>query len=201
MTRIDIRLADAARVRDVTHALSGGGDGRNCQCQWWVLPNAEWNRTDSRDRAALLRSQVAGEPPPGLVAYVDGTAAGWVRIGPRVAQARLARTREFQASPEPFDDPAVWSVTCFVVRKEHRGLSLTSRLLEAAIEHARDSGARVVEGYPIDPAARASALSPAVLFRGTLATFVRAGFTEVARPRPDRAIVTRNLRGQMSSAG
>lgn len=193
MTGMDIRPADSARLQDVTHALSGGGDGRGCQCQWWVLPNSEWNQTSKDDRAALLRAQLGNDPPPGLIAYVDGVPAGWVRVGPRTVQARLARTREFQASSESFDDPAVWAVTCFVLRKEFRGLSLMSRLLEAAVGHARESGARVIEGYPIDPAAGKSRLSSSALFRGTLPTFTRAGFNEVARPRPDRVIVARTL--------
>lgn len=191
MTSIEIRPASGDRHADVTHALTGGGDGRNCQCPWWILTNAQWKETDAQARGVLLGAQLRDDPPPGLVAYVDGEAAGWARVGPRPGQARLARTREFSSSPEPFDDSTVWAVTCFVVRRDYRGLSLTSRLLAEAVRHASRHGARVIEGYPIDPAARTSALSPAVLFRGALSTFLQAGFREIARPRPDRVIVSR----------
>ena len=66
-------------------------------------------------------------PPPALIAYVDGEAAGWVRVGPRTAQMRIGRTRDIAANtPEPLDDPDVWAVSCFVVRREHRGQGLNA---------------------------------------------------------------------------
>ena len=40
---------------------------------------------------------------------------------------------------------------CFVVRREHRREGLNARLLDAAVEHARKHGARLIEAYPIDP--------------------------------------------------
>ena len=192
MADIVIAPATEDRFEDAEHALSGGGDGRSCQCQWWTLPNAQFQATTQEERAELLRTEMATPPPPALIAYVDGEAAGWVRVGPRNAQARLARTREFTIhSLEPFDDPSVWAVSCFVVRKEHRGTGLNDRLLAAAVEFAREHGARVVEGYPIDVSAGAKRSND--LFRGILAVFAKAGFREVARPRPDRAIVALDL--------
>ncbi|KRA22998.1 acetyltransferase [Microbacterium sp. Root61] len=188
MSEILIAPATSDRVADAEYALSGGGDGRSCQCQWWTITNAQFQNTTQDERAGLLRDEMASDPPPALIAYVDGEAAGWVRVGPRTAQPRLARTREFATnSPEPFDDPSVWAVTCFVVRKEHRATGLNSRLLDAAVDFARDHGARVIEGYPIDVSAGPKRAND--LFRGILSVFQDAGFREVARPRPDRAIV------------
>lgn len=192
MTEIVIAPAGPDRIADAEHALSGGGDGRSCQCQWWMLPNAQFQAASTDDRAALLHAEMRSDRPPALIAYVDGEPAGWVRVGPRTTQARLARTREFTThSPEPFDDPSVWAVSCFVVRKEHRGSGLNGRLLAAAVEFAREHGARVVEGYPIDVSAGAKRSND--LFRGVLSVFAKAGFREVARPRPDRAIVALDL--------
>ena len=65
------------------------------------------------------------------------------------ARRSSPRTRE-----EPWDDDSVWAVTCFVVRREHRGQGLNARLLEAAIDFARAHGARVIEAYPTEPASR-----------------------------------------------
>jgi len=110
-----------------------------------------------------------------------------VKVSPRRDQPRLARTRNFQHSPEPFDDPSVWAVTCFVVRRQHRGQGLGRRLLHAAVEHARAHGARIVEAYPLDTAIAKT--SSNALFHGALSTFVDAGFVEVARPKPNRPIV------------
>ncbi|GAA5204687.1 GNAT family N-acetyltransferase [Microbacterium jejuense] len=196
MPRITIDPATADRFDDAQHALSGGGDGHGCQCQWWTITNAEFNRTTLDERRGLLRDEMAAALPPALIAYVDGEAAGWVRVGPRTRQVRLARTRNFAASEEDWDDADVWAVTCFVVRKEHRNRGLTAKLLDAAIDHARAGGARVVEAYPSDPNA-GKRIPVNDLYRGVLSTFEAAGFREVARPRPGLAIVSLELRSRV----
>ena len=93
--------------------------------------------------------------------------------------------------PEPLDDPDVWAVSCFVVRREHRGQGLNARLLAAAVDFAREHGARVVEAYPVDT--RRAARASNELYHGILSVFEDAGFREVARPKPDRAIVELEL--------
>ncbi|MEV4687981.1 GNAT family N-acetyltransferase [Microbacterium sp. LWH3-1.2] len=193
MANITIEPATGDRFDDAQHALSGGGDGRGCQCQWWMITNAQWQQTSQVQRQELLRDELDAGPPPALIAYVDGEAAGWVRIGPRTTQVRLGRTRNFiGASEEAWDDETVWSVSCFVVRKEHRNQGLNAMLLEAAIAHARESGARVIEAYPLDPDAGRKIPSNE-LFHGVLSTFEEAGFHEVARPKPHIAIVSLDL--------
>ncbi len=191
---IEILPATGDRFDDAETALDSG-DGPECQCQWWLLPNVPWKEASIDDRTELFRAELSGDRPPGLIAYVDGEAAGWVRVGPRTAQPRLARTRDVTGSTaEPIDDDDdVWAVSCFVVRTAHRGQGLTSRLLDAAVSMARDSGARVVEGYPLDPTA--AKRSSNQLFRGTLSVFESAGFAIVDRPKPDRALVSLTLRG------
>lgn len=61
-------------------------------------------------------------------------------------------------------------------------------LLDAAVAHARGHGARVIEGYPIDTDRGKTTSNE--LFHGALSTFLHAGFTEVARPKPARPIVS-----------
>ncbi len=192
MPMITIEPATPERFGDAQHALDGGGDGRSCQCQWWTITNAEWNASTQEQRARLLRDEVDSGPPPALIAYVDGEAAGWVRVGPRTKQVRLGRTKNYTAtSLEPWDDPAVWAVTCFVVRREHRAQGLNATLLDAAIAYARDGGARVIEAYPIDTSEGKTATND--LFHGALSTFEAAGFEEVGRPKAGRPIVSLTL--------
>src|SRR6187431_290916 len=190
MPTITIEPATPDRFDDVEHALTGGGDGRSCQCQWWTLTNAQFQETSAEERQELLRDEVTTGPPPGLIAYVDGEAAGWVRVGPRTGQARLARTKNYtSSSEEAWDDDSVWAVTCFVVRREHRRQGLNARLLDAAVEHARTHGARLIEAYPIDP--DVGTKKPANdMYHGVWSTFADAGFREVARPRPDVVVVS-----------
>ncbi|MDR6165870.1 GNAT superfamily N-acetyltransferase [Microbacterium paludicola] len=180
-------------VSDAQHAMSGGGDGHECQCQWWTMTNADFQRTDIDGRASAFRSEVDAAPSPGLIAYVDGVAAGWVRVGPRTRQIRLSKTRAYAgATEEPWDDADVWAVSCFAVRKEHRGSGLNAALLRAAIAFARENGARVVEAYPVDPDAGRKVTSNE-LYHGALSTFLSAGFREVARPKPHVAVVSLDL--------
>lgn len=192
MPTITTELATSDRWDDVQHALTGGGDGASCQCIWPMLSNKDWNTTTTPQRTEIFRAEIDEGPPPGLVAYVDGEAAGWVRVGPRTAQARIPRTRIIAASSvEPFDDPSVWAVTCFVVRREHRGTGLSAALLRAAVDYAAASGARLVEGYPVDTRGEKQRAND--LFHGTLNTFLGAGFTEQTVMKPGRVLVTLDL--------
>ncbi|RKT37067.1 acetyltransferase (GNAT) family protein [Microbacterium sp. AG1240] len=178
-------FADAQRV------LSTNSDGRSCQCQWWMLTNADYQRNTAHGRAEMLRAQMGAAVAPALIAFVGDDPAGWVRVGPRPAQVRLARTKEFGAATPPWDDGGVWAVSCFVIREQHRGRGLLAQLLDAAVDHARANGATVVEGYPLDPE---TARPPSdKLFRGVLSVFEKGGFEIVARPQPGRAIVARTL--------
>src|SRR5690606_20334509 len=140
MATITTERATITRWDDVQHSLSGGGDGRSCQCIWPILSNKDWQSTDLAQRRQMLHDEIASGPPPGLVAYVDGEAAGWIRVGPRTAQTRILRTRAIAAATaEPLDDPSVWAVTCFVVRREFRGMGLNAQLLDAAIAYAHEA--------------------------------------------------------------
>ena len=192
MEKVTTALATAERWGDVQHALTGGGDGRSCQCAWWTLTNAEWNATNAEERRELLRDEIRTGPAPGLIAYVDGEPAGWVRVGPRTAQRRIARTRNItRTTTEPLDDPNVWAVTCFVVRREHRREGLTTILLNAAVDYASQSGARVIEAYPVDTSAGTHRAND--LFPGIRDTFLAAGFSEIALRKPGRPLMTRTL--------
>ncbi|MEJ1092802.1 GNAT family N-acetyltransferase [Microbacterium istanbulense] len=190
MVTITTERATRARWDDVQHSLTGGGDGRSCQCVWPILRNKDWNTTTVDDRTALFHDEIDAGPPPGLVAYVDGEAAGWIRIGPRTAQLRIPNTKAIAAAThEPLDDPTVWAVTCFVVRREHRGQGLTSALLRSAIEYAHDSGARIIEGYPVDTSH--GRVPSNDLFHGALPTFLNEGFQQIAPLTRGRVLVSR----------
>lgn len=194
MTTITTEVATPTRWGDVQRALTGGGDGASCQCVWPVLSNKDWNETTRTQRTDMLRAEIDEGPPPGIIAYVDGDAAGWIRIGPRTRQIRVGRTRMITAaSTESFDDDSVWAVTCFIVRREHRGAGLNFALLRAAVSYARDCGARIIEGYPVDTGGAKQRTND--LFHGTLSTFLAAGFAEASALKPGRALVTLELRG------
>ncbi|MCY1716873.1 GNAT family N-acetyltransferase [Microbacterium sp. SL62] len=189
---IEILPATGDRFDDAETALDSG-DGPGCQCQWWLLTNAEFQKTSRDDLTTRFHAEMHGDLAPGLIAYVDGEPAGWVRVGPRIDQTRLLRTRDVTtATDEPLDADDVWSISCFVVRTAHRGQGLMKKLLDAAVSTARDAGARVVEAYPLDPTVTKRSANQ--LYRGTVSMFEKAGFDIVDRPKPDRALVSLTLR-------
>ncbi|UZX03673.1 GNAT family N-acetyltransferase [Arthrobacter sp. CDRTa11] len=87
---------------------------------------------------------------------------------------------------------SIWAVTCFVVDPRHRRSGVAAALLQAAVEHAGTNGARILEGYPVDPSLRPKA-GAADLYHGTLNLFLEAGFKVVSTAVPGRAVVRLQL--------
>lgn len=113
--------------------------------------------------------------PPGLIAYVDDHPAGWTRVGPRAAFPGVTGNKALSRML-PADDADAWWVTCFAVGSGYRRSGVGLALLEAAVEFARQHGARAIEGHPVDVAAlKAAKVAPSALYTGTTAMFARRG--------------------------
>ena len=69
------------------------------------------------------------------------------------------------------------------VRYRKRGVGRA--LVQAAVDFARERGARALEGYPIVT----KQVISEELHVGTVGMFSRAGFTEVSRPTPRRMVM------------
>ncbi len=145
------------------------------------------------DRVAHMRALCDGEPGPGVLAYVDGQAAGWCSVAPKSSYRALVNSRTI---PHVQDEGA-WSVVCFVVRPGFRRRGLMHELLEGAVGHAHTMGAAVLEGYPVDPSGeRIDQISGYV---GTVPLFEAHGFSRVCpttgqRGGKPRWLVRRELR-------
>jgi GNAT superfamily N-acetyltransferase len=194
----DLRVVPAqeAPFADVEAVFGTKGDPAHCWCQWYKIPGSDWRSVGDeglRDRlAAQLETSDTG---PGLLAYDGDTPVGWCAVEPRAALVRLPHSRIVAGgTPDPdFADPGIWAVTCFVVPRAYRKRGVGGALAEAAVAYAREQGARILEAYAVDPAEREK--TPAnELFHGTVSMFERVGFTEVARPTPDRPIMQLRLR-------
>jgi GNAT superfamily N-acetyltransferase len=179
--------ATADRWHDVVAVFEGPGDPGRCWCQWFFR-GASADRAHAEANCAALRSQLEAGPP-GVLGYLDGVPSGWCAVAPRSGYTRLTRSPLLRGLPDPpLDDPSVWSVTCFVVRRAARRRGLSSALLTGAVGLARQGGATLVEAYPVDPGARRPS-GAAELYHGVLSVFLRGGFAEVARPQPARPVV------------
>jgi GNAT superfamily N-acetyltransferase len=157
------------RWADVVTVLGGGGD-RGCWCQAprGLVPGGRRSAPDARRKA--LRGQLAENPPPGMLAYVDGEVAGWCGFGPRPSLPRLVNSRTIPA----LDDKPVWSIVCFNVRVGYRRRGVAAALLDGVVALARRSGAPGVEAYPIDP--EGGRVDTSFGYVGVTPMFEKAGF-------------------------
>ncbi len=160
---------------------------------WPRLSSAEFARGRGAGNKRALRRLVGSGARPGLIAYRGSAPVGWCAVAPRTVYPRLERSRVMA----PVDGQPVWSVVCFYVDRSARGAGVTTALLRAAIEHATRRGARIIEGYPLDPAGKR--LADAFAWLGLATSFRRAGFKEVARrskTRPVMRYVVREARAR-----
>ena len=182
--------ANEAPFADVEAVFGTKGDPAHCWCQWYKIPGKDWRAVGDESLHDRLAAQLStSRTAPGLLAYDGETPVGWCALEPRPAYPRLLQSTIVGATSETdLDDPAVWAVTCFVVPRAYRKRGVGKALAEAAVEFAREHGARVLEAYAIDHLARPG-VPAADLFHGTVTMFLHAGFVEVARPKPDRAVM------------
>ncbi|WP_085371428.1 GNAT family N-acetyltransferase [Leifsonia sp. NCR5] len=126
------------------------------------------------ERIEYMKSECSAEPGPGVLVYLDGEVAGWCSVAPKSTYRRLMNSRTIPHLDEERDP---WSIVCFVVRGGYRKRGLMHDLLDGAVEHARASGAAMVEGYPVDSGGeRVDMISGYV---GTVALFEKHGFSRV----------------------
>ena len=188
-----IRPAGAAEWSAVEAVMDTPGDPRTCWCQYFLRRGHAWASASPGELREALREQVTGsDVPPGLVAYDGRTPVGWVQTGPKASFPRIPASRVSAAPPDAPDPDRLWAVTCFVVPRPHRRNGVARALLGAAVGFAGEHGAAAVEGYPVDTGAGPPS-GAAELFHGTLAMFTNAGFAEVRRPSPRRAVVRLDL--------
>lgn len=174
--------ATSDRWPDVECVMQDCANGRKCWCAYWYLPNADFKAGWGAANKAPLYEKVKAGAEPGIVAYVDDAPAAWVSVAPRTNFDRLNRSKNFA----PVDDLPVWAINCFVVAKGFRRKGLMDQLILAASDFAFAKGAPAVESYPVAPGPKTGSSD---LYLGTEAAFLRAGFTEVARPLPRRPIM------------
>ncbi len=191
--QLTIAPANEASWDDLA-AILGTTDAGQCQCQRFKVLGWIWRDSTQEERTARLRAQTAcGDPnaaaTSGLVAYVDDEPAGWVAVEPRTAYPKLRTSRvPWTGRNEDKDDEGIWAVTCFAVRKGYRGRGLTYHLARAAIDFARERGARALEAYSMitHPGKE---ITWGELHVGARQVFEDAGFEETSHPTLRRVVM------------
>jgi len=191
--QLTIAPANEASWDDLA-AILGTTDAGQCQCQRFKVLGWIWRDSTQEERTARLRAQTAcGDPnaaaTSGLVAYVDDEPAGWVAVEPRTAYPKLRTSRvPWPGRHEDKADEGIWAVTCFAVRKGYRGRGLTYHLARAAIDFARERGARALEAYSMitHPGKE---ITWGELHVGARQVFEDAGFEETSHPTLRRVVM------------
>jgi GNAT superfamily N-acetyltransferase len=187
---LEVRPVTPDQWSALTELFGEHGASNGCWCMYWRIGSLYRQRPRHLNRAALRRIVRRG-PPPGLLAFDGETAVGWCQLTPRDEVPWLDRGRALAR----VDDLPVWSISCFYVRRGCRRQGVTSALIEAAVHAAARGGAPAVEAYPWD----AAEAVPGCAYTGFASTFARAGFTVVARRKPARPIMRRDLRLPLSA--
>ena len=190
---LDIVPANQASCVDLKAVFGGRGPAARCQCQRDKLrPREAFRSFPAEERAHRLREQTdCGNPDAdatsGIVAFLDGMPVGWCAVEPRPAYPGLVRNARvpWDGRDEDKADHSVWAITCVFARAGHRRRGISRALVRAAVDFARDRGARAVEGYPMTT-------TNAILEElhvGTQAAFAAAGFVEISRPTLRRIVM------------
>lgn len=188
--------ANEAGWSDLQAIFGTRGEAAGCWCQRYKLqPREAFKSHPPAVRAERLRRQAnCGNPgaaaTSGLVAYLGGEPAGWCAVEPRSAYAGLLRVYRtpWQGRTEDKSDAGVWAVTCVLARAGYRRRGVSYALVRAAVDFARERGARAIEGYPM--ITRPGQDVPwGELHVGTRSIFAAAGFTEIGQPSPRRTVM------------
>ncbi|TWT45880.1 Acetyltransferase (GNAT) family protein [Phycisphaerae bacterium RAS1] len=186
--RFTFRPLTPDRWRDLEALFGQRGACGGCWCMWWRVRATEFNKNKGDRNRAAFRAVVAAGPPPGLLAYAGAAPVGWCAVAPRQTYVRLATSRVLA----PLDAQPVWSITCFFIAATWRRKGLSTALIRAAVTFARSHGAKIIEGYPVEP--RRGAIPAAFAWTGLPRAFEKAGFQEATRRSPTRPIMRKSVR-------
>jgi GNAT superfamily N-acetyltransferase len=189
--------ANEVSWEDLQTVFGSRGQAFRCQCQRYKLrPRESFASFPVEERAHRLRQQTdcghpRSGPTSGLVAYLIDEPVGWCAVEPRTAYAGLVRNYRdpWEGRAEDRTDDGIWAVTCLFTRAGFRKRGISRALARAAVDFARERGARAIEGYPMTT----KDVILEELHVGTEGVFADAGFTEVSRPTPRRAVMRVDL--------
>jgi GNAT superfamily N-acetyltransferase len=188
--------ANAASWRDLRTVFGTRGEAAICWCQRYKLePREAFKHHPPVVRAERLRRQTnCGNPDArttsGLLAWIGDEPVGWCAVEPRPNYPGLLRVYRvpWLGRGEDKSDASVWAVTCVFARAGHRRRGVSHALARAAVEFARERGARALEAYPM-VTGPGEEIAWGELHVGSRSIFAAAGFTEVGRPTPRRAVM------------
>jgi GNAT superfamily N-acetyltransferase len=180
---ITFKPVTIAEWPDLQALFAEKGPQQGCWCMYWRIKRAEYHRGFGEQNKADMQEIIESGRTPGILAYHQGQPIGWCSVAPRDEFPALDRSPTLKR----VDREPVWSIVCFFVARRYRDGGLTTALIEAAIEHARENGARIVEAYPLIP--EATRYPQYERYTGVISTFEKIGFEVVVQRSPRRPIM------------
>lgn len=175
--------ATPQRWGDLENLFGQHGAYAGCWCMWWRLTRSQFAKNGGEGNKKALKALVDSGQVPGILAYSRGQPMAWCSVGPRETYPVLERSRTLKR----VDEQPVWSIVCFFVAKPFRRQGLMAQFLAVAVGYAVENGARIVEGYPVEP--KESGLRNYEGYTGVVSAYGQAGFVQVARGGKGQAIM------------
>jgi GNAT superfamily N-acetyltransferase len=166
--KLTFRPVDTTTWDDMERLFEGKGCPSYCWCMAWRATREERQHSTNADRKAQIKQRVMAGVPVGLLGYLDDVPVAWCSIAPRDTYRPLG-------GPEDDDGENVWSLVCMFTLRTLRRQGLSRQLIAAAVAHARQQGATIVEAYPV------AIGSPSYRHMGYIPMYTTAGFHEVGR--------------------
>lgn len=173
--KLQIKEVTPARWADFEQLFEARGSPGYCYCMAWRATGKDPGSGTRAGRKSMMKRGIELGVPVGLLGYLNKEPVAWCSLAP------FDTFRGLRKTDEPTD--RIWSITCFFVRREHRGQGFTRQLLDTAVQRARKHGAKVIEAYPVDPD------SPSYRFMGFVSLFKDAGFKETGRAGTRRHVM------------
>ncbi len=155
---------------DLERLFEGRGGPRFCWCMVNRHMTPPYGKSGTAAKKAGMSRYVEEGTPVGILAYIDDEPVAWCSVAPLDSYRNLRGKRYVS---DGSDTEVVWSIACFFIRVGFRRQNLTRQLIIAAVNYAREQGAKIIEAYPVDYD------SPSYSYMGRVGTFERLGFREV----------------------
>lgn len=166
----DIRPVTPETFADLARLFEARGGPDWCWCMAWRdkprAVTAAKGAEGKRLRKEAMAARVAGGTHVGLLAYDGDTPVGWVSTGPLASFARLG-------GPGGVDPETTWAISCFFMVRGYRGQGVMRELAAAAVETARNAGARHFQVTAV------ASDSPSYRFMGFVPLYESLGFEPV----------------------
>jgi GNAT superfamily N-acetyltransferase len=173
--QLNIHAATKERWADLEKLFGKQGACNGCWCMYWRI-GPEYHKRDRLLNKAELRKMVSGNQPVGLLAYHNDLPVGWCQLTPKQSLSWLIKNGYGN-----LEESKAWCISCFYIKSGYRRKGVTSTLVKAAVAHAENAGADLLEAYP--------GKSPNS-YTGYATTFVKAGFKIGEEAKYGRKVAT-----------